>query len=94
MPVTVVVCVKERVSGSSCAGSGGVALADAVERELARQELPIGVKRIFCLGQCEQGPNLRIAPGGAFFRRMTMARLGEVVEAARVAYEQARDQAP
>ncbi|MBF0294578.1 MAG: (2Fe-2S) ferredoxin domain-containing protein [Magnetococcales bacterium] len=93
-PVTVVACIKERVAGSSCAERGGVALADAVEQELARQGLPIGVKRILCLGQCEQGPNLRIAPGGAFFHRMTMDRLGEVVEAARAAYETARDQAP
>jgi (2Fe-2S) ferredoxin len=43
------------------------------------------VKRLMCFGRCNEGPNIRVAPGGAFFTRMNRERLDEVIEAVRVA---------
>ncbi|MBF0628202.1 MAG: (2Fe-2S) ferredoxin domain-containing protein [Magnetococcales bacterium] len=82
MNTSVVVCIKDRVGAApSCAQGGGVELANLLERELAPLEVP--VKRLLCFGRCNEGPNVRIAPGGAFFTRMDRERVGEVVEAVR-----------
>jgi NADH:ubiquinone oxidoreductase subunit E len=83
MNTTVMVCVNERFSGRpSCGGSGGAQLADGLEHELSAQGLEVPVERVLCFGRCNEGPVMRIAPGGAFFTGMTQERLGEVVSAA------------
>ncbi|MBF0125691.1 MAG: (2Fe-2S) ferredoxin domain-containing protein [Magnetococcales bacterium] len=83
MKTSIVVCVKERIGNTpSCAQGGGVQLADQLEKELAARGLEVGVKRMLCFGRCAEGPNARIAPGGAFFTRVTPDRLPEVLEAA------------
>ncbi|NGZ06834.1 MAG: (2Fe-2S) ferredoxin domain-containing protein [Magnetococcales bacterium] len=86
MGTSVVVCIKDRFgSAASCAAGGGVALADLLEQELARQGLAVPVKRLLCFGRCNEGPNIRIAPGGAFFTAMSRERLPEVVAAVQAA---------
>ncbi|MBF0212487.1 MAG: (2Fe-2S) ferredoxin domain-containing protein [Magnetococcales bacterium] len=86
MNVTVVVCVKERVgSDASCAGTGSVELANLLEQAFAARGWSVPVKRLMCFGRCNEGPNIRVAPGGAFFTRMNRERLDEVIEAVRVA---------
>ena len=86
MNTTVVVCVKERSAGRpSCGRRGGSQFADSLEGALAEQGLKVPVERILCFGRCNQGPVMRIAPGGAFFVGMTQERLGEVVAAAQAA---------
>lgn len=86
MNTTVLVCVKERYSdGPSCAGRGSLQLAESLRQELAAQDVAVPVEGLRCFGRCKDGPNMRIAPGGAFFTGMTQERLGEVVEAARAA---------
>ena len=67
----VMVCVNERFSGRpSCAQRGGIQLADGMEKELSAQGLEVPVERILCFGRCNEGPVMRIAPGGAFFTGM------------------------
>ena len=86
MKTTAMVCVKERSADRpSCAHRGGVQLADNLDVELATHGLDVPVERILCFGHCNEGPVMRIAPGGTFFTRMTQERLGEVVSAARSA---------
>ncbi|MEO5363885.1 MAG: (2Fe-2S) ferredoxin domain-containing protein [Magnetococcus sp. DMHC-8] len=86
MKTTVIACIQERSAARpSCAGRGGVQLADRLEQALAAQGLAAPVERIACFGRCDEGPNLRIAPGGAFFTGMTPERLDEVVAAVRTA---------
>ena len=43
-------------------------IAALKERMAARGE-DIPIQEILCFGRCEQGANLRIVPGGAFFHR-------------------------
>ena len=78
---SVVICIKNRfkLNSTSCAGSGSEAMADELERLLAGSGLDIEVKRVKCLGQCEHGPNLRIAPGGRFYHQLSMDDLPEVI---------------
>ncbi len=80
-PYTIVICINRRycMSSPSCAARGGLELAEQLERELRAAGLAIGVKRLQCLGQCERGPNLRIAPGGRFFHEMSMAQIPQVI---------------
>ncbi|MEO5341542.1 MAG: (2Fe-2S) ferredoxin domain-containing protein [Magnetococcus sp. MYC-9] len=86
MNTTILVCIKDRVgSGPSCAQGGGVQLADSLAKEFAAQGIAVPVEPLTCFGRCHEGPNMRIAPGGAFFTHMTQERLGEVVQATKAA---------
>ena len=78
---SVVICIKNRfkLNSTSCAGSGSEAMADELERLLAESGLKIEVKRVKCLGLCEHGPNLRIAPGGRFYHHLSMDDLPDVI---------------
>jgi hemerythrin-like metal-binding protein len=81
MQTIVRVCVQEHFANRpSCAQRGGEQLADALERRLAAHSLEVDVERMYCFGRCQEGPNMRIAPGNIFFSKMTQERLGEVVD--------------
>lgn len=79
--LSVVVCINRSfsVNKRACANSGSGTLADALERQLAEQGMNIAVRRLECLGQCDRGPNLRIAPGGRFFHHCSEADLPGVI---------------
>lgn len=68
-PTTLVVCVNRRLRADqpSCAARGAEGLADDLERGIAERRLDMKIERIKCLGYCQRGPNLRLAPGGPFF---------------------------
>ncbi|MBF0309398.1 MAG: (2Fe-2S) ferredoxin domain-containing protein [Magnetococcales bacterium] len=84
MEPKVLVCIHERPSGKpSCGGRGSLKLAEALEKALAEEPVPVACKRIACFGKCAEGPIVRIAPGGAFFRGVTEEMLGEILQAAR-----------
>lgn len=82
-PVKLLVCVNRRYGAgeASCAARGGEAVADAIEHGIAERGIAITVERMCCLGKCQHGPNMRIAPGGAFFTRVEPGRVGEVLDA-------------
>ncbi|MBF0371115.1 MAG: (2Fe-2S) ferredoxin domain-containing protein [Magnetococcales bacterium] len=95
MEPTLVVCIKERMPGRpSCKERGSPELADKLEKALAEEEIDVPVKRILCLGQCENGPNMRIAPGGAYYNHVTEEDLPEIItEMARVKAAHASEKA-
>ena len=71
------VCVNRRIGKPACAGA---AIADALESELRQRQLAIPVERSICLGACEQGPNVRLAPGGRFYHQVGVAGIAELVD--------------
>ncbi|WP_130470039.1 (2Fe-2S) ferredoxin domain-containing protein [Candidatus Magnetaquicoccus inordinatus] len=80
--ISILVCINERFSDRpSCGVQGSAKLAKQLEYKLQEAGLPIPVEPIGCFGRCHEGPNLRIAPGGAFFTEMNSARLDDVVAA-------------
>ncbi|MBF0626364.1 MAG: (2Fe-2S) ferredoxin domain-containing protein [Magnetococcales bacterium] len=81
--VRLLVCVKERISPTSpsCAARGSGELLARLDAELTRRGHPGRVEIINCFGQCNRGPNMRIAPGGRFFYGVGPDRLDEVITA-------------
>ena len=75
--VRLIVCINQRLGAGqrSCAGSGSLALIERIERLIDESELVVPVVRRECLGRCEQGPTMRIAPGGPFFTEIDDAAL-------------------
>jgi len=73
-PNALVVCVnlRLRADAPSCAARGGIAIADALEHGVTARNLNVAVERICCLGLCTQGPNIRLAPGGAFYSEVSL----------------------
>jgi len=73
--VTVTVCVNRRESTgglvmASCGARGGEALARAIETGLADRGLRAQFTTIRCLGLCEKGPNIRLAPSNSWFQQV------------------------
>ncbi len=62
----VIVCINYRANPGlpSCAARGSRQLADLIERGIKDGEIDIELERFKCLGRCEYGPNLKLAPGG------------------------------
>ncbi|MBL6958603.1 MAG: (2Fe-2S) ferredoxin domain-containing protein [Rhodospirillales bacterium] len=73
-PRLLVVCINRRFQADkpSCAGRGGEGIADALEAGIAQRNINITLKRMICLGRCEEGPNARLAPGGDFMTGLTL----------------------
>jgi (2Fe-2S) ferredoxin len=55
---------------------------------IATENLAIPVVRRECLGRCEEGPVMRIAPAGPFFTDIDEHTLPNIVEALRQFQEQ------
>ena len=75
MTPTIIVCVNRRLRHDtpSCAERGSEAIADALDEALSGTDASL--VRIKCFGRCAQGPIVRIAPGGQFFKE---ARIEDV----------------
>ena len=80
---SLIVCVNHRSNpdNPSCAARGSVAIADALESGLRERGMALEVTRIHCFGQCERGPNLRLAPGGRFFRGVRLEEVPAILDA-------------
>lgn len=81
-PATLLICVNRRFKGGepSCAARGSVAIANAIEKGVRERRIDITVERIICLGQCTQGPTLKLSPGGAFMLGTTAAMVPGILD--------------
>ncbi len=82
-PVRLVVCVNERLGAgqSSCVGRGNLDYIARMRQLIADAELDVGVVERVCLGRCEEGPVMRIAPGGDFFTEIDEHSLPRILTA-------------
>ena len=80
-PVRLIVCINRRLGTGqrSCVGSGSLGLISKVEAMIAAEQLEVPVVKRECLGRCETGPVMRIAPGGPFFSEIDEARLVDII---------------
>ena len=80
-PVRLIVCVNRRLGTGqrSCVGSGSLDLIDRLEAMMASENLDVPLVRRECLGRCEQGPVMRIAPAGPFFCEIDDAGLDRIL---------------
>lgn len=79
---TVTVCINRRLSPDkpSCGARGGVEIAAALQAAVAERGLPVSVDTFYCLGCCEQGPNLKLSPGGEFLHDVHLEDLPQLLE--------------
>lgn len=99
-PTTLIVCVNRRFQSDkgSCAEKGSEALADALEKAIADRKINITLERIRCLGECGNGPSMRLAPGGKFFLKVKpddiVGILGELETLCGLRQDEKTDAAP
>ncbi len=82
-PATLTVCVNERPQDGisvSCGPRGGHRIASAVVREVAARGAAVEVATITCLGLCQNGPNIRLAPGNSWFHGVRPADVPDLVD--------------
>lgn len=75
-----VICDNQRltINSPSCGVSNKV-FAEQLERLILELQLPITIEYRKCLGQCENGPNIRLAPSGKFFHNVGMDDLPMII---------------
>ncbi len=80
-PVRIIVCINERLSVGqrSCVGSGNLDYIRDLRSMIATEGLEVTVVERECLGKCEQGPVMRIAPGGRFFTEINESSLPLII---------------
>ena len=80
-PVRLIVCVNQRLGTGqrSCVGSGSLGLIQSIEAMIADEGLEVPIIRRECLGRCEQGPTMRIAPAGPFFTEIDEPKLPLII---------------
>ena len=78
---TIIVCVNHRSNPNqpSCGARGGADIADYIEHKVSKDQLQLSVERFNCLGFCEQGPNLKIAPEGCFIHGVKIEALPDLL---------------
>ena len=76
------VCINRRPNPRqpSCAARGDDQLAERFEQLLGERGLELTVARIYCLGACAQGPNVRLAPGGDFWRGVGLEDVERIID--------------
>ncbi|MDQ6992019.1 MAG: (2Fe-2S) ferredoxin domain-containing protein [Mariprofundus sp.] len=76
----IMVCTNHR-SGlhNSCGARGSEALAARLEDEIAQKGWHIELKRSICLGRCNEGPNLKLVPGGQMICAVNVDHLESVL---------------
>jgi len=62
------ICVNRRFRAdeASFAARNSRALADALEAGIRERNIDIKIERSVCLGHCQKGHSIRLAPGGRF----------------------------
>jgi (2Fe-2S) ferredoxin len=78
-----VVCVNERLGHKqkSCAGSGSRGLIELLKQRADSRKLSLSITEQVCLGRCQQGIAMRIAPGGEFFYEVTEQDIDTILNA-------------
>ena len=78
-----VVCINHRQNPAtpSCAARGSLQIVVALEAAARAQGVDLTVTPIYCFGQCERGPNLRLAPGGQFYHHVRLEDVPGIVAA-------------
>jgi NADH:ubiquinone oxidoreductase subunit E len=75
------VCINRRFRADevSCAKRGSEALADALEAGIRERRIAIKLERSVCMGHCQTGPTVRLAPGGRFFHGPALSEVADIL---------------
>ena len=77
-----VACINQRLGSGqrSCIGSGNLKYIGKIKSMIEAEGLAVPVIERVCLGKCEQGPVMRIAPGGKFFTEINETSLRHIID--------------
>jgi len=91
-PWRLLICTNYRPAAAkpSCRARGSERIAELIAAEVQDQGVGVAIEHINCLGQCEHGPSLRLAPGGEFFLGVTPEDVPGVIDAVRAAVDGSR----
>ncbi len=80
-PVRLIVCINQRLGTGqrSCVGSGNLDYIRQMRELITAAGLDVSVVERECLGKCDFGPVMRIAPGGRFFTEIDASTLPRIV---------------
>ena len=81
--VRLTVCVNDRGANAitvSCGPRGGADLEKKIAKEVLERGLNIEVQTIKCLGLCDKGPNVRLAPGNNWFHEVQTTDTSELID--------------
>ena len=83
--IRLLVCVNLRhgVNQRSCAGSGSRELIELIKQRQSALQLDFPVEEKVCLGHCDRGITMRIAPGGPYFTEVRASDIDGILEALR-----------
>jgi len=79
------VCVNDRGANAiirSCGANGAEEIRTALADAISQAGIEMDLQTIRCLGLCEKGPNVRLAPGNNWFHDVTPADAPELVRQA------------
>ncbi len=78
---TVTVCINDRDErfAPCCGRHGGPQILAALQDAVARGEMDADIQTIRCLGLCEKGPNLRVAPSGSLYHEVAAGDVADLV---------------
>jgi len=79
---SLLVCVNYRfqLDKPSCRANGSRELLRAFRDGIHKRGLDIKVEESICLGQCEFGPTVRLAPGGDFFLKTGLDDIDAILD--------------
>lgn len=79
---TLAICTHRRLTDGSpsCGARHAALLAEQLEHALQHHGLPVTLIRSDCLGRCESGPTLRLAPHGVFFSIDNIQGIAPVID--------------
>ena len=77
-----IICTNHRANPEqpSCAARGSLLLAERLEQAIAMHGWRIKLERFACLGRCQTGPAVKLAPGGRFICELTPDKFGALLQ--------------
>ena len=84
MAKQLLVCTNFRANPNnpSCAARNSLEVLDAIQSELTKKNIALVIEKSPCMGYCNVGPNVRLAPNGEFFHEVSAKKLAKLVKAA------------
>ncbi len=85
MTKKILVCTNFRanLNNPSCAARGSQLVLSTLKQELINNNIVIEIEESPCMGYCNVGPNLRLAPNGEFFHGVSASNLAKLIQAAK-----------
>jgi (2Fe-2S) ferredoxin len=79
------VCTNFRanLNNPSCAGRDSQLVLEQLKTDLAKDNIAVEAVESPCMGYCNVGPNVRLAPNGAFFHEVSAKNLAKLMKAAK-----------